>query len=150
MRIATHFTWKRTLLIGLSLAALATLVISRNTQVHANNLTNTPLQSCVWKETELGWNGGWVRERIDEKEGTQIFNAVWEKRGQKEVKAVLEIKFSGNAVSILRKNEGGKEAGTCNYTGTLSEDRKTVSGTYSCSGSAQKYDWSATINEDCF
>ena len=152
MRISSHL---RTVLIGLSLAVIATLIVSRNTQVHANNrinnaqaLATTSLQGCAWRETELGWQGAWNRLTI-EKEGTQIFDAVWGKEGQKPVEATLEVTIKGNAVSILRRNKG-KTAGTCNYTGTVSQDRTTVSGTYNCSGSTQNYSWSAEISEGCF
>ncbi len=111
--------------------------------------TALPLEGdCEWKESELGWTGQWVRYDSDWKQGVHLYTASWTKDGQQDVYAVLTITITGSSVKIHREN---KDLTTCAYTGTLSADRKSVSGNYSCSNNAgQSYSWSATIKGGCF
>ncbi len=98
----------------------------------------------TWNETESGWTGVWTRVGF-----TNVFSALWT-RGSQQVKALLTIQISGNNVNIERR-DSASSGWICNYTGTLSADRKNVSGTYSCTkiqgaGTYGPAPWQATIN----
>lgn len=90
----------------------------------------------VWNEQESGWNGVWRRIGQSNK-----FNAEWSVPGQPRQKAKLVIKIRGNQVSVSRR----QKSGTCNYTGILGSDMRTVTGTYRCSWASGTIPWSATI-----
>lgn len=98
-----------------------------------NRLRTSP----VWNETESGWTGVWTRRG-----GSNMFDASWTAPRGDRATAVLTMNVRGNRVTILRRDPRG---GTCNYTGDLRSDMRTVVGTYSCSWAAGPIPWQASL-----
>ncbi|WP_334077587.1 hypothetical protein [Paenibacillus sanfengchensis] len=90
----------------------------------------------VWYEQEGGWSGVWRRRG-----NSNIFDARWTMPGAQDVTAVLTINIYGNNVQVLRRNSS--DGNNCDYTGTLAADRRTVTGTYTCTQGGGS--WRATI-----
>lgn len=90
----------------------------------------------IWHVQEGGWNGVWTRRG-----NSNVFDARWTMPGAPEVTAVLTINIFGNNVQVLRRNSS--DGNNCEYTGTLSGDGRTVTGTYRCTQGGGS--WSATI-----
>lgn len=78
----------------------------------------------VWNESESGWTGTWTRRG-----NSSVFDAVWRKGGGT-VRALLSIRITGNRVFVSRTRS--TDGYNCNYSGTLSANRRTVSGRMSC------------------
>lgn len=98
-----------------------------------NRLRTSP----VWDETESGWTGVWTRRG-----GSATFDAIWTTPRGDRANAILTMNARGNRVTILRQDSRG---GTCNYTGDLRPDMRTVVGTYSCSWAAGPIPWQASL-----
>lgn len=89
-----------------------------------------------WHEQGGGWSGLWRRRG-----NSNIFDARWTMPGAQDITAVLTINITGNQVRVLRRNSS--DGNNCDYTGTLSSDRRTVTGTFRCTQGGGS--WSATI-----
>lgn len=89
-----------------------------------------------WHEQEGPWIGVWRRRG-----NSNIFDARWTMPGAPAITAVLTIYIFGNFVFVLRQNSS--DGNDCAYTGTLSRDGRTVSGTYRCIRGGGT--WTATI-----
>lgn len=120
-------------------------------RIRAFNFMNAPtnvnaalvtIYGKSWNESESGWSGVWTRVGY-----TNIFSAVW-KLGNQTVKALLTVQINGNQVFIDRRDSSGGVS--CTYSGTLSPNRRNVSGTYTCRNSqgifSSNKSWQATIN----
>ena len=84
------------------------------------------------------WTGTWTRRG-----NSDIFDGVWI-RGSQRVVTEVRVEISGNAIKATRyKSSDGY---TCSYTGTLSWDGQTASGTSRCGGGTA-YSWNATIRK---
>ena len=91
----------------------------------------------AWNEQESGWNGVWTRRGR-----SNVFDAVWTRPGQRQQeRAVLTVNIRGNVVSVARR----QQRGTCNYSGILGSDMRTVTGTYGCSWAPGSIQWRAII-----
>lgn len=90
----------------------------------------------VWYEQEGGWSGVWRRRG-----NSNVFDARWTMPGAQDVTAVLTINLFGNNVQVLRRNSS--DGNNCEYTGTIAGDRRTVTGTYTCTQGGGS--WRATI-----
>ncbi len=99
-----------------------------------------------WTEKEGIWSGEWVR--IGK---SRLFEATWTS-GRKSATALLEVRISGNVVTIRRASptqfeEDGRSTtlnGECSYIGTLDASGK-VSGTYKCP-TIDRTKWEAQIS----
>jgi hypothetical protein len=98
--------------------------------------------ACRWNETESIWKGEWRRRFND----LATFDAIWTTVGQKPVTAELTITRNGNQFSISKK--AASDGTTCEYSGVLRGDGKTVEGTYSCKSGVVS-PWTAIIGSDC-
>lgn len=87
----------------------------------------------VWYERESGHAGTWRRRG-----NSNVFDGSWSEG----TRATLTISLSGNSVRIVRQ----QPQGTCNYAGTIADDRRTVHGRYRCPWMSKDLEWSATIN----
>ncbi|MBT2663088.1 hypothetical protein [Bacillus sp. ISL-45] len=90
-----------------------------------------------WIEEEMGWSGKWEKSEDDPNK----FHATWTQTGHPNVTAVLKVYRHGNVVTIYRGLSS--DGNDCEYTGTIGEDGKTVTGTYGCKHGGGT--WSATI-----
>jgi len=116
-------------------------------QVDANEISSidfTPSQSQpsdvlgrVWNAQENGYAGTWTRRG-----NSNVFDAVWV-NGSSRVTAVMTMTIQGSDVHIARRQDS--YGSNCDYTGRISADGRSVSGTHVC-GTA-KYQWSATIQK---
>ncbi|MBI4274201.1 MAG: caspase family protein [Rhizobiales bacterium] len=93
----------------------------------------------VWNEEEIGgWRGLWTR-----RSRSSVFDAAWQHPNGARETAVLDIKIAGNRVSIQRQQSKGR----CSYEGTLTDDGRTVRGTYGCAWARGPFQWRATIGQ---
>jgi hypothetical protein len=106
--------------------------------------TGNPL-GAIWEEKEGAWTSIWTRRGT-----SNVFDAEWKKMGalmgsssQVSVTAVLTIYVQGNSVTVNRRQSS--DGNDCDYTGTLAKDGNSVQGTYKCSNSNQRMNWSAYI-----
>jgi hypothetical protein len=97
---------------------------------------NNPILGTAWAEQESGWRGVW-RRRGD----SNIFDARWTKPGQSDVTAVMTVHIIGKNVKIQRIHSNGV---ICTYQGVISENGRTVSGTFRCPR-GRTTSWSAEI-----
>lgn len=89
-----------------------------------------------WHVQEDGWSGVWRRRG-----SSNTFDARWTMPGAQPVTAVLTIFIFGNFVFVQRRYSS--DGNDCIYTGTLSGDGRTVTGTYRCTRGGGR--WTATI-----
>lgn len=87
----------------------------------------------VWSESEAGFSGTWTR-----RPGTNIFDGFW---SGVNVRAVLEVSYSGNQVTVHRSQ--GSDGYVCDYTGTL--NGYDITGTFGCNKNPGPIAWRATI-----
>lgn len=94
----------------------------------------------IWNEQEAGWQGVWTRVGR-----SNSFQAVWTK-DNRVVRANLQMRVSGNVVSITRDDTFGAGVGKagCEYTGTIRGNM--ISGDYNCAWSKAAGKWTATIS----
>ena len=94
----------------------------------------------VWREKEdKGWEGLYTRRG-----NSSLFDAIWTRKESEKVKGVLIVHLSGNKAFIeSRQQSNGREL---DYEGTISEDSRTISGTFWPPGSTGPIlRWEATI-----
>lgn len=111
-----------------------------------------PSIGTVWEETEGlkgGWSGTWTLRN-----GTDIFDAVWYRKdlskGSNAVYADIKIiSLKNNEIILFRSNERSiePEHNDYYYYGNISDDGKSVEGTYNKSPKGPIYKWSAIIIE---
>jgi phosphopantetheinyl transferase len=100
----------------------------------------TELLGKVWRKKEVnGWEGLHTR-RGD----STLFDAIWTRKESEKVTGVLIMHLSGNKVFIEHRHQSnGREFDS---EGTISEDSRTLSGTFWPAGStAPILRWKATI-----
>ena len=71
---------------------------------------------------------------------SNVFDASWNGGA---VRAVLTIQVHANMVLVERRGSSG--GNNCDYRGSISPDRTTVSGAYSCTNGGRDVAWRATI-----
>lgn len=89
-----------------------------------------------WHEQEGPWSGLWRRRG-----NSNIFDATWTMPGAQPITAVLRIFIFGSFVHVERRNSS--DGNNCDYSGTLSGDGRTVSGTFRCTSGGGS--WTAMI-----
>jgi len=111
-----------------------------------------PLLGKYWNEEEAGWQGKWTRRGV-----SNVFDAEWIKEGEPTIaRAVLTItrvgntdNLAGSSFHIERRENDTDPTIECTYTGTISEDGKTIDGNYTChwSNGPVTNPWRATIQD---
>lgn len=91
----------------------------------------------LWLEQEGDWRGRWTR-----RENSDLFDAIWSHPTENNVTAELKITRNGNNIVVIRTNSS--DDNNCAYTGTVSDDGRSVTGTYTCDRGGGN--WNATIN----
>ncbi|MCY8063914.1 MACPF domain-containing protein [Bacillus spizizenii] len=95
----------------------------------------------TWLEQESGWIGVWTRRGL-----SNVFDAKWSKPGETDETAVLTIFRDGNTVMIIRRETENDNQTGCTYIGSITEDQKTIRGSYNCHWANGPIEWTATIN----
>src|SRR3989344_5467863 len=107
--------------------------------------SDSALPGTVWRQefasadTVAGWVGNWTR-----RPGTDIFDALYKNSVSNTITTgVLTPAISGSTITVPTTSftDGGK----CWYTGTLSADRKIITGTYTC-GVSNTRPWKVYID----
>jgi hypothetical protein len=86
-----------------------------------------------------GWSAIWTR-----RENSNIYDGLWTGPQGQILKTVIEIKISGDKMTGTRTSSG--DGILCNYTGQMSLNGLSVSGTASCT-TGPPWNWSAVIRK---
>lgn len=90
------------------------------------NISQDSLPGTVWRLELLDkWTGAWTR-----KTGTDIFNAVYSRPFSTTVMGTVAPKLTGSTITVPATTFS--DGNICSYTGTLALDRKSITGTYTC------------------
>lgn len=95
----------------------------------------------TWYEQESGWIGIWSRRGL-----TNNFDAIYSKPGEQDLKTFLTIYKEGKTIFVIRRDGEEGSQTSCTYTGTISEDERSVEGSYICHWTNNSIPWSAKIS----